>query len=479
MAHSRRDFLRRTSCAALSAAAAQASIRRLGLMSLYARPAAPSDYRALVCIFLDGGNDSNNMIVPSDTAHYNEYIAARPLSSGIGLDAATLLQIGTPPSFGGTGRTFGLHPNLPELQSLYTQNKLAVVCNVGPLVEPLTQDDYVHGTKPTPYQLFSHSDQIDCWQTAQAAQRIATGWGGRIADATTGCNSASSFPTITSISGSATFCVGIQTTPLAIDTGALNEILVLNGYYGFPDDVARKNSMDFARTIDRDAVLIAAASDVTQQAVDISAALDTDPVINTVFPDSFLGQQLLQVAKIIKLNQSSLNLNRQIFYVETGGYDTHQDQASDQGNNFIDLSQALGAFYAALVELGVQDNVAAFTHSDFGRTLAPSGDPGSVGTDHGWGNHQIVVGGSVNGGNFYGTPGSNGTAFPTLVIGGLDDTSPDDRGRWIPTSAVEQYGATLASWFGVAPADLSTVFPLIGNFGSTDLGFMGSAGSTC
>ena len=177
------------------------------------------------------------------------------------------------------------------------------------------------------------------------------------------CNSASSFPTITSISGSATFCVGIETTPLAIDTGALNEILVLSGFYGSPEDVARKNAMDFARTIDRTAVLMAAASDVTQQAVDISAALDVDPTINTVFPDTDLGQQLLQVAKIIKLNQTSLNLSRQIFYVETGGYDTHQDQASDQGNNFLDLSQALGAFYAALVELGVQDSVAAFTHS--------------------------------------------------------------------------------------------------------------------
>ena len=237
--------------------------------------------------------------------------------------------------------------------------------------------------------------------------------------------------------------------------------------------------MDYARTIDRDAVLIAATSDITQQAVDISAALDIDPVINTVFPDSYLGQQLLQVAKIIKLNQSALNLNRQIFYVETGGYDTHQDQATDQDNNFVELSQAVGAFYNALIELGVQDNVATFTHSDFGRTLAPSGDSGSVGTDHGWGSHQLVIGGSVLGGNFYGTAGGSGSMFPQLVIGGIDDTSPDDRGRWIPTSAVEQYGATLATGSASGAGDLPTVFPLIGNFGSTDLGFMGAPGSTC
>lgn len=479
MAQSRRDFLVRTTCAALSAAAAQASIRRLGLMNLYARPTAVSDYRALVCIFLDGGNDTNNVIVPTDSVHYNQYLAARPLGSGLGLDAASLLSVGTPPSFTGTGRTFGLHPSLPEVQSLYLQNKLAVVCNVGPLVEPLTQDDYVNGTKPTPYSLFSHSDQIDCWQTSQASQRIATGWGGRIADATTACNSPSGFPTVTSISGSASFCVGVATTPLAIDTGALNEVLVLNGFYGSPEDVARKNAMDFARTIDRSAALIAAASDVTQQAVDISVALDTDPTINTVFPDTFLGQQLLQVAKVIKLNASSLHLSRQIFYVETGGYDTHQDQAQDQAINLVELSQAMGAFYAALVELGVQDTVATFTHSDFGRTLEPSGDTGSVGTDHGWGSHQLVMGGGVAGGNFYGTPGTNGTPFPELVIGGPDDTSPDDRGRWIPTSGVEQYGATLATWFGVAAADLPTVFPLIGNFPTTNLGFMGAPGSNC
>ena len=479
MAHSRRDFLARTTCAALSAAAAQASFRKLGLMNLLAKPSGPADYRALVCIFLDGGNDPNNLIVPIDTAHYNEYLAARPFSSGLGLDAANLLSVGTPPSFAGTGRSFGFHPSLTEIQSLYTQGKVAAICNVGSLVEPLTQSDYVNGTKPTPYSLFSHSDQVSCWQTSDATQPIATGWGGRLADATVGCNTGSSFPTLTSISGAATFCIGVETTPLAIETGALDQVLVLNGFYGSPDDVARKNSMDFARTIDRTAVLIAAASDTTQQGVDISAAFDTDPTLATVFPDSYLGQQLLQVAKIIKLNQSALSLNRQIFYVEQGGYDTHQDQISDQGNQLVELSQAMGAFYAALVELGVQDSVATFTLSDFGRTLEPSGDVGSVGTDHGWGSHQFVMGGGVLGGNFYGNPGSNGTAFPTLVIGGLDDTSPDDRGRWIPTSGVEQYGATLASWFGVPAADLATVFPLIGNFASPSLGFMGAPGSTC
>jgi uncharacterized protein (DUF1501 family) len=482
MSSSRRDFLRRTTCAALSAAAAQAGFRRLGLMNLLARPLAPSDYRALVCVFLDGGNDSNNMVVPTDPTHYAEYLAARPLGSGLGLDAAALPPINTPPVFSGQGRSFGFHPSLSAMATRFNQNKLAVVTNVGPLVEPVTQSDVVNDTKPLPYSLFSHSDQIQAWSTGRADQRIATGWGGRIADATLACNGDSGFPTVTSIDGAATFCVGIAQNPLAIDTGALDQVLVLNGFYGSPDDVARKNSMDFARTIDRTALLIAAASDVTQQAVDISSALSVDPTVATAFPDTDLGQQLLQVAKVIKLNQTSpqLSLNRQIFFVTQGGYDTHQDQATDHAGRLAELSGALDAFYLATVELGLANRVTTFTMSDFGRTLEPSGDQGSVGTDHGWASHQFILGGAVNGGNFYGTPnGVTGSIFPKLVFGGPDDITPDDRGRWIPTSSVEQLGATLATWFGVPALDLPTVFPLIGNFATANLGFMAAGGGSC
>lgn len=482
MSHSRRDFLRRTTCAALSAAAAQAGWRKLGLMNLLAKPNAPSDYRALVCVFLDGGNDSNNVIIPTDAAHYNQYLAARPISGGLGIDAANLLSIGTPPVFSGTGRTFGLHPSMVELHALYQQNRIAIVSNVGSLVEPVTQAEIAANAKPLPYSLFSHSDQISCWSTARADLRINTGWGGRIADATLGCTGSSGFPTITSIDGASTFCIGVAQNPLAIDTGPLNQILILNGYYGSPDDIARKNSMDFARTIDRSAALIAAASDVTQQAVDISAALSVDPTLTTVFPATFLGDELLQVAKIIKLNQSSpqLSLNRQIFFVTQGGYDTHQNQAVDHAGNLAELSAALNAFYAATLELGLSDRVTTFTLSDFGRTLQPSGDAGSIGSDHGWASHQLVMGAAVAGGNFYGTPNpGTGSIFPELVMGGPDDMYNDDRGRWIPTSSVEQYGATLATWFGVPAIDLSSVFPLIGNFPTQTLGFMGAAGTTC
>jgi uncharacterized protein (DUF1501 family) len=477
MTQSRREFLIRTTCAGLSAAAAQASLRKLGLMNLYARPSAPTDYRAMVCIFMDGGNDSNNMVIPSDAFWDNQYAVARPANSGIQIAKGALAPLNAPPSLG--GRTFGLHPSLTELAGLFNQNKLGIVTNVGPLVVPVTQSNI--DSNPTPYSLFSHSDQIDCWQTGRSDQRIATGWGGRSADATINCNGGSGFPTVTTISGASTFCVGAGQRPLAIDTGALDQVLVLNGFYGSPQDVARKNSMDYARTIDRTATLVAAASDTTQQAVDISAALSIDPTLTTVFPQTDLGSQLQQVAKVMKLNLTSaeLSLNRQIFYVETGGYDTHQDQLTDQSDRFVELSQAMAAFYAATQELGISDRVVTFTLSDFGRTLAPSGDQGSVGSDHGWGSHHFVMGDAVAGGNFYGMPNTlTGHLFPDLVVGGLDDISSDDRGRWIPTTSVEQYAGTLARWFGVSALDLPVVFPLISNFAPNTLSFL-TPGSSC
>ena len=473
---SRRDFLVRTTCAGLSAAAAQASLTKLGLMNLYAKPSAPTDYRALVCVFLDGGNDSNNMVVPTDSYYTNQYAVARPVNSGLQIPVGNLVGLNAPASLG--GRTFGLHPSLPEMAALYNQNRVAIISNVGPLVVPVNQGNI--DNLPTPYSLFSHSDQIDCWQTGRADQRIATGWGGRTTDATLDCNGGSGFPTITTIAGATTFCVGAGQRPLAIDTGALDQVLVLNGFNGSPQDVARKSSMDFARTIDRTATLIAAASDTTQQAVDISAALSIDPTLTTIFPDTDLGSQLQQVAKVMKLNLTSaeLSLNRQIFYVETGGYDTHQDQSSDQASRLAEFSQAMAAFYAATAELGISDRVVTFTLSDFGRTLQPSGDNGSVGTDHGWGSHQFVMGDAVAGGNFYGVPGGNGQIFPDLVVGGVDDVSSDDRGRWIPATSVEQYAGTLARWFGVSSLDLPVVFPLIGNFTPNTLGFL-TPGTSC
>jgi uncharacterized protein (DUF1501 family) len=466
---SRREFLVRTSCAALGAAAVSAGVDRFGLISALAQQSAPTDYRALVCVFLNGGNDGNNMVVPLDTAGYNAYAGVRA-ASGLAIAQGSLLSI-TPPSI---NAPFGLHPSLPNLQQLWTAQKVAIVSNVGPLVQPLTRDQYRSGA-PRPYQLFSHSDQVAQWVTGRADVKIQTGWGGRTADRTLSFNGAATFPMITSVAGSTVFAIGLSTRALAISPAPtpLNQVLVLNGFNSTPEAVARRNSMDFLRMIDRQAALIMAASDGTQQAVDISAALNVDPTLTTVFPTTGLGNQLKQVAKVMKLNQTStaLSLNRQIFFCSLGGFDTHQNQVGNQATLLTTLDDALKAFYDATVELGIETRVTTFTLSDFGRTLQPAGTGSAVvGTDHAWGNHQFVMGGSVIGRDFYGVAGPNGTVYPTMQLSGPDDT--DSRGRWIPTASIEQYAATLATWFGLAPTDLPAVFPLIGRFSSSNLGFL-------
>ncbi len=484
MKYSRRTFLRRSGYA-LSAAALASRFKGFGLISALAQQKAPTDYKALVCIFLSGGNDTNNMIVPIDMTGYQNYFNARN-SAGLALASGSLLSI-TPPSI---GTPFGLHPNLspevatptamPGLLPLWTAGKLAAVCNVGPLVYPLTRATYQNNSVQKPYQLFSHSDQITQWQTSRADTQTQTGWGGLTADYTLPFNNGVSFPTITSIAGTSTFATGVTTRPLIIADArtSLTNVLKLEGFGTTADEVARKNSMTELRTFDRDNPLVAAMSDTVQDAIDISAAFSVDPTLTTVFPNTTLGNQLKQVAKVMKLNQTSpqLSLNRQIFFCSIGGFDTHQDQITNQGNLFTQLSQAMKAFYDSTVELGIDNRVTTFTLSDFGRTLQPSGSGVNVvGSDHGWGNHQFVMGGAVHGTDFYGVPlavgsGGNGTVFPTLVEGSAYDT--DNRGRWIPTVAVDQYAATLASWFGLAPADMPSVFHNLSHFTSSNLGFV-------
>jgi uncharacterized protein (DUF1501 family) len=226
------------------------------------------------------------------------------------------------------------------------------------------------------------------------------------------------------------------------------------------------------RALDANHALIGGASRTTQQALDIGQILSSDVTLGTTFPNTTLGNQLLQVAKVIRFNMTSpqLGLNRQIFFCQLGGFDTHQNQVTTQANLLTQVGQAIKAFYDATVELGLEGQVTTFTLSDFGRTLQPAGSGGAVGSDHAWGNHHLIVGGAVRGGDFYGIAGANGTVFPELQLGGPSDT--DTRGRWIPTASVEQYAATLATWFGVAASDLPIVFPNIGRFSTTDLGFM-------
>lgn len=455
MSHTRREFL----CRSIGAAAFAAAAERFGVVNSYAQ--GPG-YKALVCIFLAGGNDANNMVVP--LSDYGTYSAVRS-ASGLAIAESSLLPV-TPVS---VGSDFGLHPGLSAIHPLFSGRRLAVVCNVGPLIQPLTRESYLNGA-PRPYQLFSHSDQIAQWQTSISNTVAQSGWGGRIADSLGGLDAG--IPIVTSLAGGI-YTRGQSSSPLTVATGTtpLNKVLVLNGFGTAADEKARLNSMSYLRTIDFSSSLVGATSQTTQRAMDLSASFNQDPLLATEFPNTTLGNQLKQVAKIIKLNQTSLGMCRQVFFCSLGGFDTHQNQVATQASLLTQLGNAMMAFNDCTLEMGVDSAVTTFTLSDFSRTFQPSGSGSTVvGSDHAWGSHHLVMGGAVFGGDFFGIKGSAETVFPTLQLSGPDDA--DTRGRWIPTTSVDQYGATLARWFGVPRSSMSTVFPNLGNFDIRDLCFL-------
>jgi uncharacterized protein (DUF1501 family) len=448
---SRRTFIRQAACAALGTTGLLSTI--LDLRKVNAATAV-GDYKALVCLFLYGGNDANNVLIPNDTTNYNIYSSARgqlaiPRTDLRGLTLQT-----------GDGRQFGLHPNLRELATLFNQGKLTMVTNVGTLVAPTTRKDYINGTAAVPESLFSHEDQAVQWMTSVPdRQDIRTGWGGRTADLLASANANSKVSLALSIAGTNTFEVGNTVIPYLISpsgslglrgVGSRNQNAMIR-VQGFKNLLAlpHKNLFEAAyadtmtRSIEENEVLTAALRGIT--------------ALQTVFPTTDLGRQLAMVAKLIAA-RTNLGMQRQIFFCAVGGYDTHGDQMPAQAGLLTELSGAMNAFYNATVELGVAQSVTTFTASDFGRTLPSNGN----GSDHGWGSHQFVMGGAVRGGRLYGT-------FPTLAVNGPDDT---EDGRWIPTTSVDEFSATLARWFGVSDSDMSTVFPNIGRFAHPNLGFL-------
>ncbi|HEY0461928.1 MAG TPA: DUF1501 domain-containing protein [Pyrinomonadaceae bacterium] len=469
MKESRREFIGK-SCRALTMAAVASQMSHLGLVSALAQKRARKEnlvepYKALVCVFLNGGNDANNLVVPKYSAGYDQYSAVRS-AQGLALRQAELLSI-TPPAL---GLEFGLHPNLAELHQLWNQNRLAVVSNVGTLVQPLTKQQYLSGA-PRPDQLFSHSDQVAQFRTAFPNNSATTGWGGRLADRTAGINRGASIPMVTSVAGVTVFSNGVTTAPLIVEPSPtpLNLVLTLNGFGTTSDELARKTAMQRIRAEDLDKTLVQSAAVLTQQAADVSEQLGTDPTLTVAFPNTTLGNQLKQVAKIMKF-RTALNMSRQIFFVQLPGFDTHGNQPANQSILFTQLSQALKAFYDETVAQGVSGQVTTFTMSDFSRTFAPSGAGSTVGTDHAWAGHHLVMGDAVLGGNFYGRPTANGSIFPTLAVNGGDDIS--NRGRFLPTVSVEMYAATMARWFGLTDTELPLVFPYLNNFPVSNLGFM-------
>lgn len=447
---SRRTFIRQAACAALGTTGLLSTIWDLRKLSA---ATAVTDYKALVCLFLYGGNDANNVLVPNDTSFYNTYSAAR------GVLAVPRTSLRPLTITVGDGRNYGFHPNLPQLANLFNQGKLTMVANVGTLVAPTTRADYINGTAAVPRNLFSHEDQSVQWMTSVPDRGdIRTGWGGRTADLVQSMNGSSNVSLALSIAGTNTFEVGNTVVPYLIGPdGSLG----LMGVGGSPNDRIRIDGFKRLLNMPHNKLFEAAYSDTMSRSIaqneTLSAALANVPPLATQFPNNYLGRQLRMVARLIAA-RTNLSMQRQIFFCAVGGYDTHGDQMASQASLLNELNGGMNAFYNATVELGVEPNVTTFTASDFGRTL-PGNDGGS---DHGWGSHQFVMGGAVRGNRLYGT-------FPTLAVNGPDDT---EDGRWIPTTSVDEFSATIARWFGVSATDMPTVFPNIGRFANPNLGFL-------
>lgn len=489
MTRNRREFLRDTACG-LTAAAVVSSLDRFSAIdaAVQQQPQVASDYKALVCVFLNGGSDGNNMLVSLD--QFAAYAAARgdcstpAATPNLGMTQSMLLPIN--PAGGGQ---YGLHPNLspeahnvgqlPGLLGPWNQGQLAILCNYGSLLQPTTKAQYQTnvGGAFRPYQLFSHSDQVNQQMTSICKTTGQTGWGGRVADNTGALNGPTVLPMSVSVSGTNLFETGISSRQLAIGTGQLQTVLNLNWSGSASANPFTANS-SFRQLLgfDNSALLIKTASDTTSQALSADQTLNQpDPVLTATFPGTSIGNQLKQVAKLIKI-KDTLGMKRQIFFCSIGGFDTHTNETSTdptvpngaggQGNLLTQFSQAARSFYDEMGFQGNSNSVTLFTISDFGRTFQASGSgSAAVGTDHAWGSHAFIMGGAVLGGRLYG-------AYPTLDVNGPDDDG-GKRGRWIPTTSIDQYGATLAQWYGLAPNLLTSIFPNLSKFPTQNLGFLG------
>lgn len=456
----RRDFIQRALCATASSAmfahfAGKLSLAHAAVTS--DRLLIGGDYRALVCVYLHGGNDGFNMLVPTSTTEYNQYATSR---GALALPSANLLSLN--PSVAPIGgASFGLNPALPLMRGLFNQSQspLAIVTNVGPLLYPISKAQYVAGTVPVPKQLFSHIDQNVTWLQTRADATDRHGWGGRLADMFHTSNANQQLSMNISIDGENVFQAGDDVFPYFVGE---------DGAKGLDDVPVWRTDRRAAFIALRDAAHANALqrqyASVVRRSMDnqvmVADALNGASALATTFPDTPLGRQLRMVARLINV-RGGLQMQRQIFYVGLGGFDTHDNQLANQANQLAELDAAMAAFHAATVEMSVANAVTTFTASEFGRTTSVNGD----GTDHGWGSHHLIMGGAVNGRHIYGIP-------PNLSVEGPDDAG---WGQIIPTTSVDQYAATIARWYGVPVGDMTTVFPNLGRFSTPDLGFMGSA----
>ncbi len=455
----RRTFLGQASCAAIGSTTFLSTLLNLNALNASAGYNSPSGYKALVCILLAGGNDSFNMLVPRGISEHQQYQTVR---STLALDRNSLLSLQ-----GGmnNGRELGLHPVLPNLQSLYNQDKLAFVANVGSLVEPVSLSSYNASSVKLPLGLFSHVDEVAHWQTATPDKRGRLGWAGRMADILCTMNTNQSISMNLSLSGTNLFQTGNTVAPFTLTK---NGSIGINRYEASnPFDMIKAAALDslfdsgYANLYDQTFNNILGQSQESHLKYQ-TAISNTSPLTTTFSPDNPLALDLKVAAQTIAA-RSELGMTRQVFFINYHGWDHHDEVLNNQINMLGVLDEALGQFHAATVELGVENDVTSFTISDFGRTLTSNGN----GSDHAWGGNHFVLGGAVNGGQIYGQ-------YPDLNLGNPLDVG---RGRLIPTTASDEYFAEIALWFGVPKSELDMVLPNIHTFfppssSSPPLGFL-------
>lgn len=466
---SRREFIGQASCAGVGTTALFSTLLTLRLANSLAAQTAPagSDYRALVCLFLAGGNDSFNMLVPTSSGEYEAYAKVR---GNLALAKDTLLQI-TPGNLG--GRTLGIHPSMTEVRDLFTQGRLAFVSNVGSLVRPTTLADVKAG-RHLPVSLYSHADQIKQWQTCIPDQRTAIGWGGRAADIIKSLNGPSLVSMNISLSGQSVFLTGQQAFTYAVGSSGAT---ALTGYSATAvNNLTAVRSKGVNNIVDQTYrnLFEQTYADSTRDAVDsyaeFSSALSGITLTTAVPTGNSLANSLAMIAKIIAAN-GKFGAKRQIFFVQLGGWDHHDEVVDNQLTMLRTVSQAVGFFSSALAEIGMADKATLFTASDFGRTLTSNGN----GSDHAWGGNHLVMGGAVGGGKVYGDASAG--YYPNLQNLAAIDTG---QGRLIPGVSVDEYARDLLTWFGISSGNMDYVLPAFSSRfgGRPELGLFSAASTS-
>ena len=457
---SRRRFLGTASCAALGTTTMFNTLLNLGMTNALSAAPKSGGYKALVCILLAGGNDSFNMLVPNAGTAYNEYSTSR---SNLALLQSDLLPLNFTD---GQGRTFGVHPSMPEVQSLFNSGKLAFLANIGTLVEPTTQAQLQNGSVSLPKGLLSHADQIQQWQTSLPDTREARGWGGRMADILASQNNNQNISMSLSLGGTNIFQAGQNTTEFAIQSSGNGSrgIHVFESQTAYDqliregvDSLLNQQYQDIFKQTYRNKV-----REAQDQHLEFSSAIAAVPPFVTQFSDIPMSRNMEMIAKTIAA-RSTLDMSRQTFFLNFGGWDHHDEVLNNQQAMLAVGGAALGEFQTAMEELGVADCVTTFTISDFARTLTSNGN----GTDHAWGGNAMVMGSAVNGGTIYGE-------YPSLALGSSQEAS---MGILIPGLSTDEYFAELAQWMGVGDTDMPYLLPNLSRFynlgsGQPPIGFM-------